>query len=64
MDVKRKKEVPGEATPPIVSTDSVLITATIDAHEGCDLGICGIPGAFFSADMDKYVKMALHGRLA
>ena len=36
----------------------------MDAHEVRDVGICNIPGAFISADMDKDTKMALHGRLS
>ena len=61
---KHKTAVPGDAISPKVSTESVLITATIDLHEGYNIGKCDIPGAFFSADMDKDVKMALHGMLA
>ena len=61
---QQKKEVPGDATYPKLSMESVLITSTIDAHEGSDVGICNIPGAFISSDMDKDVKIALHGRLA
>ena len=59
-----KKAVPVDATPPTFSTDSVLITETIDAHEGRDIRICDIPGAFLSADMGEDVKMSLRGRLA
>ena len=47
-----------------MSTESVLITATLDAHEGRNVRICDIPGAFLSEDMDEDVKMALCGRLA
>ena len=61
---QRKKVAPGYATPPTVSTDSVLITATIDAHEVCNVGICYVLGAFLSAEMDKDMKMALRGSLA
>ena len=46
-----------------MSTESVLTTALIDAHEGSDVRICDIPGAFLSADMDKDTKMALRGGL-
>ena len=53
-----------DATYPTVYTESVLITATIDAYEGRDAGICDILGAFLSADMDKDAKMALCGSLA
>ena len=36
----------------------------IDAHEGRDVSICDIPGAFLSTDMDKEVKMDLNRILA
>ena len=58
-----KNMVHGDETPPTVFTESVLITATIDAHEGRDVGICNILGAFLSADMEKDIKMLLRGRL-
>ena len=61
---QRKNVVPGDETYPIVSTEYVLITAAIDAHEGRDVGICDIPGAFLSEEMDKDAKMTLCGRLA
>ena len=41
-----KKSVPGNAASPTDSTESVLITATIDAHEVRDFGICDILGDF------------------
>ena len=52
-------EVPGDTTFPTVSTDSILITATIDAHEGRDVGICNIPGAFLDEYMEDNAIMAL-----
>ena len=58
-----KKLVPRYATPHNVSTDSVPITATIDVHEGCNVGICDMMGAFRSADMDEELKMVLRGSL-
>ena len=61
---QRKKAVTGDATFLTVFTESVLLTAKIDAHEGRDVGICSIPGDFIGADMDKDVKMALRRRLA
>ena len=36
---KHKNNVSGDATPPIVSTESILIMATIDAHELRNFGI-------------------------
>ena len=66
VDVRkqRKQAVPRDATSPTVSMESVLITATIDAHDGFRVGIFNIPGAFHCADMCKDVEMALCGRLA
>ena len=61
---KRKKAVTGDVTFLTLSTESVLLTTTIDVHEGRDVGICNIPGDFIGADIDKDVKMALRGRLA
>ena len=61
---KCKKEVTVDTTPPTVSTNSVLITETIDVHEGRDVRICNILGDFFSADIEEDVKMALRGRLS
>ena len=58
-----QKAVPGDATPPTVSTEYILITATTDAHEGNNAGIYDILGAFLSADMDEDAKMELCGSL-
>ena len=44
--------------------ESVLITATIDAHEECDVNLCNFLGKFHSADIDEDMKMVLCGRLA
>ena len=46
-----------------MSIESVLITATTDAHEGRNVGICNIPDTFISAYTDEDVKLALQGRL-
>ena len=62
--IEAKRRYPWTQPPPTVSTKSVLITATIDAHERRDVGICNILCVFLSADMDEDVKMALRGRLA
>ena len=61
---QHKNAVSGDAILPTVYTDSVLITATINEHEECDVGICKILVAFISVDMDKDMKMVLRGRLA
>jgi hypothetical protein len=56
--------VSGDATPPTIALESVLITATFDAFEARDVAIVDVPGAFHSADMDEEVIMTIHGRLA
>ena len=56
--------MPRNATSPIVSPESALLAETIDAHEERDVGICDIPGAILSADMDEDVKKTMCGRLA
>ena len=60
---KLKKLVPGDATSPTVSIDSILVMATVYAHERRDIRICNILGDFISADMDEGVKMTMCGRL-
>jgi len=53
-----------ESTSPTVSTESVFITAVVDAHEERDVACYDIPGAFLHADSDKDITMILKGRLA
>jgi hypothetical protein len=47
-----------------VVTESVVITAVINAHEGRDVACFDIPGAFLHADVDEDITMVLKGRLA
>ena len=42
-----------ETTSPMVLTESVFITAAIDAHEGWDVGCFNIPGDFLHTDVDE-----------
>jgi hypothetical protein len=53
-----------ELTLPLVATESVFITAIVDAHNGRDVACFDIPGAFLNADSDKDISMILKGRLA
>jgi len=53
-----------ETTSPTVATESVFITAVIDAHEGRDVACFDIPGAFLHAESDEDITMVLKGRLA
>jgi hypothetical protein len=61
---QRETAVPGAANYPTVAVESVMITATIEAHEGRDVAVVDVPGSFLSADMDEYVIMTIKGRLA
>jgi hypothetical protein len=58
---KYKKE---DGASPTVATDSIIITAVIDAHEQCNIATIDIPGAFLHAYNDKEMFMLLKGRLA
>ena len=61
---QRDEFTKGEATSPTVTTDAVIITSAIDAHEGRDVAVIDLPGAFLHATMDDVVHMVMHGRLA
>jgi Reverse transcriptase (RNA-dependent DNA polymerase) len=50
-----------ESSSPTVTTESVFITATIDAYERRDVATVDLPGAFMQADMDDVVYMRLEG---
>ena len=59
-----KNVVPVDTTSPTLSTESVLITSTIDAHEEQDVRIYDITSVFLGSDLDEDIKMQLCGRLA
>ncbi len=48
----------------MVATDSILISATIDAHKGRDVATINIPGAFLNAYNNKETIMLMKGCLA
>ena len=48
-------------TSPTVSTDVVMLTATIEALEGRYVAMVGIPGSYLSANMDDEVHMVFRG---
>jgi hypothetical protein len=56
-----KKE---DGASPTVATDSIMITATIDAYEQRNVATIDIPGAFLNAYNDKETFMFLKGCLA
>jgi hypothetical protein len=55
-----KKEV---GASPTVATDSIMITATINAHKQCNVATIDIPGAFLNAYNDKEAFMLAPQRL-
>ena len=55
--------VKSEWASPKVSTDGVIITSTIEAHEGRDVAVIDLPNAFLNADNNEQTLMLLKGKL-
>ena len=53
-----------DARAPTVSTETVFVTAVIDAMENRTVAVVDIPGAFMQADMDPGVYMRIEGTMA
>ena len=53
-----------ESSSPTVATESVFITSAIEAHEGRDVAVVDLPGAFMQANQEDLVHMKLKGTLA
>ena len=49
---------------PTVSTDGVLITSAIEAHEGRHIAMCDLPCAYLNTDNNEETIMLLKGKLA
>jgi hypothetical protein len=67
-DGSKERTQPGykkeDGASPTIATDSIMITAAIDAHEQRNVATIDIPGAFLHASNDKETFMLLKGRLA
>ena len=50
-----------ETASPTVSTDALLLSIIIDAHEGRDVATADVAGAYLKADMDDFVVMKFTG---
>ena len=61
---RRSRYEKGEATSPTVSTNAVLITSAIDAHEGKVVAVIDLSVAFLHAEMDDVVYMVMRGGVA
>jgi hypothetical protein len=53
-----------ETTSPTVGTNSLFITAAINAHKEHDVATADLPGAFLHADNDDFTIIQLNGILA
>ena len=53
-----------ETRSPTVRTESLFLSAIVDAREGRCVATCDIPGAFMHADMDEVVHVRFDGPLA
>jgi hypothetical protein len=53
-----------DANSPTVTLEAVLINSIMDAFEGRDVAIIGVPGVFLTSDMDEEVIMCIRGCLA
>ena len=49
---------------PTVSTDGVILTSTIEAHEERDVAVIDVPNAFLNANNNEKTLMLLKGKLA
>ena len=56
--------VKSEWSSPTVTTDGVIITSTIEAHEGRDVATADFPNAYLHADNNEQTLMLLKGKLA
>ena len=48
---------------PTVSTDELIVTTAIDAHEGRDVATMDIPVAYLHAENDGHIIMLLRGKM-
>ena len=60
---QRDKIMKQESASPTVATESVFITAVVDAHEGRTVKIVDMPGAFMHADQDDLVYVQFTGKM-
>ena len=56
--------VKSEWASPTVSTDGVIIISAIEAHQGRDIAVIGLPNAFLNADNNEQTLMLLKEKLA
>ena len=65
IQTKSKRRIKkSDVTSPTAATESVLVTAEIDATEGRDVSVIDAPGAFLTSDMDEEVIVVLENEMA
>jgi hypothetical protein len=52
-----------DAASPTIATEAIFLTAVIDAHEGREVAVVDVPGAFMQADMDELVYVRFTGKM-
>jgi hypothetical protein len=60
---QRKYIAKEDASSPTIATESVFLTALIDAEEGREVAVVDIPGAFMQADMDEETFVKINGKM-
>jgi uncharacterized protein YeaC (DUF1315 family) len=53
-----------DASAPTVSIKAVMLSATIDAMEECDVATVDIPGVFMQADINEVIHVKFEGKVA
>jgi hypothetical protein len=61
---QRETTTKEEASSPTVAIESIMLSATIDAMEECDVATVDITGAFMQADIDEVVHVRFEGEIA
>ena len=62
-DESKEKNKKIDVTSPTAATESVLVTAAIDATEVQDVDVINTPGSFLTADMDEEVIVILENEM-
>ena len=64
MTINKGSTCQKEVAAPTVMLESVFITTALEAEEGRNVAVIGLPGAFLHAKNEDNVIMTMSGRLA
>ena len=59
---QRARYEKSETTSPTISTDALMVSIVIDAHEHRDVATADVAGAFLKADMDHFTVIKFDGK--